>query len=237
MARSKKSRSKNSVSPLQNGAVQVDIVSDVVCPWCWLGYRLFDKARKQARQKIELTWRPYMLDPEVPAEGVDYKTYMKNKFGEGTDDTKNRFKAMREMLEEKGPDLGIDFAFDTITRRPNTLNAHRLIRWAQNNTDMGSEISERLFKAFFTEGEDIGDIAVLARIGADVGLDADITADLLATDKDANTVREEILFFRNLGISGVPTFIYNGQFAVQGAQDPNAHLKAISQAAKAGIPE
>jgi predicted DsbA family dithiol-disulfide isomerase len=215
-------------------AVQVDIVSDVVCPWCWLGYRLFKAATDQVQIQTELSWRPYMLDPAVPTEGMDYKTYMKNKFGDGPSD---KFKAMRTMLEEKGPQYGIDFQFDKIIKRPNTLNAHRIIRWAQNNADAGSETAEALFKAFFAEGKDIGDTDVLTSIAETAGLEADITKDLLASDKDANAVREEILFFRNLGISGVPTFIYNGQFAVQGAQDPEAHIQAIQQAAKAGPPD
>lgn len=224
MARSK----KQFLSPQP---VQVDIVSDVVCPWCWFGYRLFDKARRQSKIPVDLTWRPYMLDPEVPSEGVDYKAYMKSKFG---DSPSNQFKAMREKLEEGGPALGINFQFNNISRRPNTLKAHRLIRWAQNNEAAGTETAEAIFQAFFTDGEDIGDTAILTRIAGEVGLDAALTAELLDTDRDANAVREEIFFFRNLGISGVPTFIYNGQFAVQGAQDPAAHIQAIQQAASAG---
>lgn len=223
MAKPKKNH-KTSQEP-----IQVDIISDVVCPWCWLGYRLFDRARKQFKTPVYLTWRPYMLDSTIPEEGVDYKTYMKSKFG---DKPSNKFKSMRAMLEEKGPSLGIDFNFDKITRRPNSLNAHRLIRWAQNNEDAGTEAAEELFKRFFTEGEDIGDIKLLSKIANSVGLDADLTHDLLKTDRDANAVREEVMFFRNLGVSGVPTFIYGGQFAVQGAQDPEAHLQAMQQASQ-----
>lgn len=227
-------KKKTSKTPVHS--IQVDIVSDVVCPWCWLGYRLFAKAKKQAKTPIILTWRPYMLDPEVPPEGIDYKTYMKSKFGSSVDpNIPSKFKAMRDMLEEKGPEFDIDFQFDKISRRPNTLNAHRLIRWAQNNENAGTTTAEALFKAFFTQGQDIGDPAILTKIAKDVGLDAELTSDLLATDKDANPVREEIMFFRNLGISGVPTFIYNGQFAVQGAQDPARHVEAMAEAAKLGI--
>lgn len=215
-----------------NQTVQVDIVSDVVCPWCWLGYRLFDKARKQYNRPVQLSWRPYMLDPTVPAEGMDYKAYMKTKFGDGPND---KFSAMRDMLIEKGPSAGIDFKFENISRRPNTLNAHRLIKWAQNNEDAGTETSEKLFEAFFTKGEDIGDTSVLTRIAGEVGLDADLTQSLLKGDQDSKAVQEEIMFFRGLGISGVPTFIYNGQLAVQGAQDPEAHLDAMKKAAELGL--
>ena len=230
MAKKKSAKKKNRQNA--NQAVQVDIVSDVVCPWCWLGYRLFDKARKQFGSPVQLSWRPYMLDPTVPIEGADYKAYMKNKFGGGPND---KFKAMREMLEEKGPSVGIDFKFDNISRRPNTLNAHRLIKWAQNNEDAGTEVSEKLFEAFFKDGEDIGNVSVLSRIAGEVGLDEDLTQTLLDGEQDVKAVQEEIMFFRGLGISGVPTFIYNGQFAVQGAQDPDVHLDAMKKAAEVGV--
>lgn len=232
MAKKKTAKNKSRNNPKQ--PVQVDIVSDVVCPWCWLGYRLFEKAQKQYNRPVHLSWRPYMLDPTVPIEGANYKDYMRNKFGEGPS---NKFKAMREMLEEKGPSLGIDFKFDNISRRPNTLNAHRVIKWAQNNEDAGTEISEKLFEAFFTQGKDIGDITLLSRLAGEVGLDADLTKDLLEGDQDVKAVQEEIMFFRGLGISGVPTFIYNGQFAVQGAQDAEIHLDAMKKAAEAGFEE
>lgn len=223
---------KKKKSKLPPQALQVDIVSDVVCPWCWLGYRLFEQAARQSKADIQVTWRPYMLDPSIPEEGLDYKAYMKDKFGDSPSD---RFKAMRAMLEDKGPELGIDFKFENISRRPNTLKAHRLIKWAQNNEDTGTQAAESLFKAFFTDGADIGNIDVLSQIANDVGLEPDLTKDLLKTDRDANAVREEIMFFRNLGISGVPTFIYNGQVALQGAQDPETHLDAMKKAQALGF--
>ncbi len=207
--------------------VQVDIVSDVVCPWCWLGVRYFLKAAKQSRHEVSLTWRPYMLDPAVPEDGVPYRDYMKQKFGGGPSD---KFKAMREHLEKFGPDAGIEFRFDDIPMRPNTLNAHRLIRWA-GGQGIGTKASEALFKAFFTDHQDIGNKSTLSKIAGDIGMDAGLVAELLEKDDDKNSVREEIMFFRNLGINGVPCFIYQGEFAVQGAQEMDAHLKAIEQAA------
>ena len=115
--------------------------------------------------------------------------------------------------------------------RPNTLDAHRLMRWA-GGQELGTEMAEALFKAFFQELEDVGDKDVLARLAAEVGLDNQLVAELLDKDDDKNAVLEEIFFFRNLGVSGVPTFIYQGQFAVQGAQPVDAHLKALDEAAK-----
>ena len=210
--------------------IEVDIVSDFVCPWCWLGYKLFlksaNQAQRQLKTEIKLTWRPYMLDPAVPEGGTDYKTYMKNKFGDKPD---NKFAAMRDMLEAKGPELGINYNFDAVKIRPNTMNAHRLMRWAQGQ-GAGQACADALFIAFMETGGDIGDIDLLCTIAETIGMDADITRDLLAEDKDKIEVQNEIMFFRGLGISGVPTFIYNGQFAVQGAQDPGAHFNIIKQA-------
>ena len=217
---------KSTKTPKQT--IHVDIVSDIVCPWCWLGVRYFQKAAKQSKHDVKLTWRPYMLDPEVPEGGLPYNAYMKQKFGDGPSD---RFKAMREALETQGPTVGIDFKFGEIPMRPNTLNAHRLIKWAQGQ-ELGDAASEALFRAFFTDLKDVGDPSILKEIAQEIGMDAELVEELLAKDDDKNTVREEIMFFRNLGVNGVPCFIYNGQFAVQGAQPVDKHLRAIENAAQ-----
>ena len=224
-------KQKSTKTPKQT--IQVDIVSDIVCPWCWLGVRYFQKAAKQSKYDVNLTWRPYMLDPAVPEEGTPYSAYMKQKFGNGPS---NRFKAMRESLEAQGPTLGIDFKFDDIPMRPNTLNAHRLLKWAQGQ-DLGDAASDALFRTFFTDLKDVGDHAILKEIAEEIGLDAELVEELLMKEDDKNTVREEIMYFRNLGVNGVPCFIYNGQFAVQGAQPAEAHLKALEQAANLPSPE
>jgi len=206
--------------------VQVDIVSDIICPWCWLGSRYFQMAASQSDATLSVTWRPYMLDPTVPEGGVDYKTYMKEKFG---DSPSNKFKAMREHLEAAAPDAGITFRFSDIKIRPNTLKAHRLLKWAQVE-DVGSAVSEGLFKATFDTLENISDPDVLARIGFNSGMNAAGLVKRIASNEDRESVLAEIQYFRGLGVSGVPTFIYNGQFAIQGAQPVEAHLKAIKQA-------
>ena len=219
---------KKKSAKIPKQTIQVDIVSDIVCPWCWLGVRYFQKAAKQSKHDVTLTWRPYMLDPTVPDGGVPYNDYMKKKFG--TDGPSDRFKAMREALETAGPTVGIDFKFDQIPMRPNTLDAHRLLKWAQGQ-DLGDTASDALFRAFFTELKDVGDHAILMEIAEEIGMDVEIVSELLTKEDDKNAIREEIMFFRNLGINGVPCFIYNGQFAVQGAQPVEAHLKALEQAA------
>lgn len=208
--------------------VTVDIVSDIVCPWCWLGSRYFFKALEQSPHTVDLTWRPYMLDPTVPEPGLPYPDYMKQKFGDGPS---NRFKAMREHLEAAAPEAGITFRFSDIPMRPNTLNAHRLMKWAQGQ-NKGHACAEALFKSFFDDLEDIGDLDVLRTIAVKIGLDGNLVGDLLAGDNDKQAVMQEIAYFQNLGVSGVPCFIYGGKFAVQGAQPPETHLAAIEKAAK-----
>jgi predicted DsbA family dithiol-disulfide isomerase len=214
--------------PSTDNRVFVDIVSDFVCPWCWLGVRYFEAAVKAFEGDVILTWRPYMLDPNVPEKGVPYRSYMTAKFGDKPD---SRWRAMREHLESAGPEAGIDFRFSDIPMRPNTLGAHRLMRWASGQ-NKAALAAEGLFRAFFTQHKDIGDPKVLTQIAEKAGLDGEIVRGLLDGEQDKHAVKQEIAEFRRLGISGVPTFIYNGQFAVQGAQPVETHLKALASAAK-----
>ena len=208
--------------------VSVDIVSDLVCPWCWLGLRYWDRARTLVPEtQTETILRPFQLDASVPKAGAPYDVYMKKKFGDGPND---RFKAMRAHLEAAGPEVGIVFNFDEIPLRPNTLDAHRLIRWAQGR-DLGEAMAEALHKAYFEERRDLGDAAALSEIAGWVGLDADIVADLLASDRDVDEVRREERFYRSLGVSGVPCFIFNGRFAISGAEAPETLADAIRKAA------
>ena len=208
--------------------VHVDLVSDPVCPWCWLGLRYWTAARQLVSGiDVTTTLRPSQLDPAIAPDGVPYRDYMRAKFGEGPSD---RFKAMRQHLEDAAPDVGIVFNFDEIPIRPNTLNAHRLIRWAQGQ-ELGEVVLDSVHKAFFEERRDIGDQAVLTQIGVEAGMDGDILGDLLATNRDAGEVLSEERFFRSLGVQGVPCFIFNGRFAVSGAESPQVLAEAITKAA------
>ena len=209
-------------------SVQVDMVSDFVCPWCWLGYAQFAEAARTTLPVPDLTFRPYMLDPSVPDDGQDYREYMAAKFGGGGSD---RFKASREHLEREGEKLGIAFDFKAITRRPNSLNAHRLLKWAQGQ-DKGALVATGIFRAYHEQGRDIGDTDVLVDIAEAAELDGDLVRELLAGQSDKLEIMQEVQFFRGLGVSGVPTFIYNGQLAVQGAQEPDKHKRAFKEAAK-----
>jgi len=208
--------------------VSVDIVADLVCPWCWLGKRNWDAARKLVPEiPVETVWRPYQLDPDLPRAGRPYGEYMKAKFsGENTE----RWAQMRAHLEQAAPAAGIEFRFDAIPVRPNTLNAHRVLRWAAGQ-GVENEAAEGLFRAFFADSRDIDDTQTPSQIAGAAGLDDELIAGLLSSDQDEKAIREEEAFCRKLGVTGVPTYIFNGRFAVSGAQEPKILADAIRQAA------
>lgn len=208
-------------------AIIIDVVSDIVCPWCWFGKRQLDRAIEQNPGiAVQINWHPFMLDPAVPADGVPYQDYMRKKFGDGPSD---RFKSMREHLEAGAGDLGINFRFDGIPLRPNTLKAHCVMKWAQGQ-GKGHQMAEQLFKAFFDEHRDVGNTDVLADIAQSIGMDGSLVTELLESERDTETVQAQLDYFRNLGISGVPFFIYNGQFSVQGGQPAKVHSQALAKA-------
>jgi len=176
---------------------------------------------------LDTVLRPYQLDAAIPRSGLPYADYMRAKFsGDGVE----RYKMMREHLEASGPAVGIVFNFDQIEVRPNTLDAHRVIRWAQGQ-DLGMDAADALHRAFFEERRDIGDRDTLAEIAGEAGLDAGLVAELLATDRDVAEVQREEQFYRSLGVQGVPCFIFNGRFAVSGAEEPERLAEAIKKAA------
>ena len=210
----------------------VDIVSDIVCPWCWLGKQYFDEALEDVRQEtpdldVHINWRPFMLDHGIPENGMAYTDYMKKKFGSGPSD---KFKAMREHLMAAAGSAGIEFNFDDIPMRPNTLKAHLLIKWA-GGQGKSHAASEALFRTFFKDLEDVGDPNVLATIANEVGMDGTLVHDLLSQNRDMEKLKEEISYFQKLGVTSVPTFIYNGTFAVQGGQPASVHKDALLKAA------
>ncbi len=210
-----------------NDIMTIDVVSDVVCPWCYLGEKRLEAALAEAPQEVALRWRPYQLDPTIPDGGLDRAEYMEKKFGKS-----GRLQSVHDNLTRLGADVGIRFAFDKIKRAPNTLDAHRLIRWA-NSAGVQGKVVDRLFRAYFVEGRDIGDRAVLIDIGRECGLDAALVERLLAEGADVDLVREEIAQAQAIGVSGVPFFIFAGRLGVPGAQDPSVLLRAMSQARQA----
>ncbi len=218
--------------------LRLDVVSDVVCPWCWLGKRRLDAAiAATPEHAVEVAWRPFQLDPAMPPEGLPYKEVMRAKFAAGGDGADSElgggFAAMRAHLEAAAPEAGVRFRFSDIPIRPNTLDAHRLIRWAQGQ-GQGAAAAEALFRAFFDELRDIGERATLAAIAGEIGLDAGLVGDLLEGDADREAVQTEEAFFRGLGVRGVPTFIANGSVAITGAQEPSVLAAFLREAAAEG---
>ena len=208
--------------------MQIDIVSDTVCPWCFIGKRRITRALAlRPGVEAEIVWRPYRLDPTIPREGVDRRAYLKTKFGDTP-----RSAAMGEAIRSEGAGEGIDFAFDRIAKTPNTLDSHRLIRWA-GGAGVQDDVVERLFKAYFVEGRDIGDAAVLIDIARDAGMQAELVADLLAGGADLAAVEREAGMANQMGISGVPTFIFDSRFMISGARKPEILARVIDKACEA----
>lgn len=207
----------------------IEMVSDLVCPWCWVGLRRLKGAIELVPElNVDILFRPFELDPTIPSGGTDYKAYMKARFG--SDQSKSRSNAMKDALIEYGHDENIPFNFDRITRRPNSFNAHRLVRWAQGQ-DLGLEMKEALFEAYFSKGLDIGDHETLVTIAAKVGLDPNIIGDLLVSEADVDSTRQEADLFRQMGVSGVPTYIAHRQVAVQGAESSEKLARFLKTAA------
>jgi len=202
----------------------IDVVSDVVCPWCYLGEKRLAAALADEAEPVVVRWRPYQLDPTIPEGGLDRKAYMEKKFGRD-----GRLKAVYDQLVRLGAEVGLDFAFDRISRAPNTLDAHQLIRWAASTGRQG-EVVDRLFRAYFVEGRDVGDRATLLDVAAKSGLDAALVAKLLDEGADVEAVKSEIAQAQAMGVTGVPFFVFAGRFGVPGAQDVAVMRRALAQA-------
>lgn len=211
-------------------AITVDVVSDVVCPWCFIGQKRLDKAIAAAGDvEVHVRWRPFQLDPTIPREGKDRRDYMLGKFG-----SEERIREIHARIEPLGEAEGINFAFDAIKVAPNTLDAHRLIRWAgAMSEEVQNRLVRRLFQINFEEGGNLGDHAVLIEAAREAGMDVSVAEALLPTDADAEAVQNEITTASRMGITGVPCFLLEGKYAVMGAQDAATLTDAIRQVATA----
>lgn len=202
--------------------ITIDVISDVICPWCFLGKRRLDKALTLIPElEVEVVYRPFFLDPSIPPEGLDRHKYMADKFGE------ERLKTIHDPLIKAGKEDGVPYQFDKITRTPNTLDAHRLIRWAKV-AERQMDIVESLFVAYWRDGKDVGDHAVLNALAKSIGLDVALD---LASDKDKNEVMQEVARAQQMGISGVPTFIINQKYGISGAQSAEMLAGALKDIA------
>jgi predicted DsbA family dithiol-disulfide isomerase len=207
-------------------SVSADVVSDVVCPWCYIGKRRLEAAmRLSPGIKVDINWRPYFLNPWIPREGIDRKTYLETKFG-----SVERYAGIAKRVAAAAAQEGLTYAADKISRQPNTLDCHRIIRWANGVTDPG-RVKQRLMDLYFAEGADLSDTNVLVKAAADCGMDGDEVRQLLATDTDVELIEGEAEAAKEAGIDGVPCFIFGGSVVVSGAQSPEHLASAIARAA------
>ena len=211
---------------------QIDVISDVVCPWCYIGQRRLAEARARlpdgdAARRAPIRWHPFQLNPELPEQGIARAAYLEAKFG-----GKARAAEIYTRVRNAGADVGIAFDFERIERQPNTLDAHRLVAWAQQRGDAASTdaLVEALFRAYFIEGRLIGDQEELVHIAGEAGFPEAETRALLSSELGRADVEAEDREARAVGIGGVPFFIFNGKTAVSGAHDPPALLEAITAA-------
>jgi len=201
----------------------IDVVSDVMCPWCYIGKRRLDRAQVLVPDvEPVIRWRPFRLDATIPPEGMDRQEYLDKKFG------RDKATEMYQQIRETGEVEGIMFAFDRITKSPNTINAHRVIRWAEVG-ERQDAVVERLFELFFCEGEDIGETSVLLEAAREGQMDVTFVEEVLASDRDIDEVEKEIALAHELGVQGVPTFVIDQQHLLVGAQRAEVLADALVQ--------
>ncbi|MCR6632138.1 MAG: DsbA family oxidoreductase [Magnetospirillum sp.] len=208
--------------------MKIEFIFDTVCPWCYVGKRRFERAlAMRPGTRADIHWRPFLLNPDIPLEGIDRRAYLDRKFGGPA-----RVQRVHGAVAAAGETEGINFAFDRITRAPNTLNSHRMIRFAAG---LGHEADtvEALYRAYFCEGRDIGMIGELVDIGQSVGLPPRTLEAYLQSDADIAAVMNDNARAHRLGVNGVPCLVLEGQYAVAGAQEPDVLLRLIDIAREA----
>jgi predicted DsbA family dithiol-disulfide isomerase len=207
-------------------SVHIDVVSDVVCPWCFIGKRRLENALALVPDiAVDINWRPYFLNPWIPREGIDRQTYLETKFGSA-----ERYGVIAERVTAAAALEGLLYASDVISRQPNTLDCHRLILWSRSATDPG-RMKQRLMELYFSEGGDLTDPKTLIQAAIDCGLDGDLVRRLLASDADVERIESEATSAKEAGIDGVPCFIFGGSVIVTGAQSPEYLANAIERTA------
>jgi predicted DsbA family dithiol-disulfide isomerase len=208
--------------------VRIDVVSDVVCPWCFIGKHRLEKALAlRPGVAVEVHWRPFFLNDWIPREGISREQYLTTKFG-----SPERYKGIAQRVTAAAAEEGLVYASDKVKRQPNTLDCHRLIRWAER-IGKAAEMKQKLMDLYFTQGADLTDRDTLVRAAASVGLDADKVREALASDQDVAEIEQEAQSAKEAGIEGVPCFIFGGKFAVSGAQSPEYLADAIDRTAQA----
>jgi predicted DsbA family dithiol-disulfide isomerase len=206
--------------------VHIEVVSDVVCPWCYIGKRRLEMAiRLNPKVAVDINWRPYFLNPWIPRQGIDRQTYLETKFGSA-----ERYSVIAERVAAAAAMEGLPYAPDRISRQPNTLDCHRLILWSRRTTDP-ARMEQRLMELYFAEGADLSDPKMLIKAAVDCGMDGDLVRRLLASDADVDRVEGDANSAKEAGIDGVPCFIFGGSVIVTGAQSPEYLASVIERTA------
>src|SRR3954464_9366315 len=204
--------------------LKIDIVSDVVCPWCYIGKRRIEDALALVPDvPVEVRWRPFFLNPWVPREGISRDDYLTTKFG-----SVEAYKNIAGRVVAAASEEGLVYRPDLVKRQPNTTDCHRLIHWAEAASKAG-EMKQRLMELYFRDGGDLTDPEVLVQAAADVGLDSEDVRRRLASDEDVALISAQAKEASDKGISGVPTFVFAQKYAVSGAQEPEQLARAIRQ--------
>jgi len=207
-------------------SIHVEVVSDVVCPWCYIGkHRLEAAIALNPNVDVTINWRPYFLNPWIPREGIDRQAYLETKFGSA-----ERYGVIAERVAAAAAMEGLSYAPDKISRQPNTLDCHRLILWSRSAAGP-ARVKQRLMELYFAEGADLTDPRVLIQAAADCDMDADLVRRLLASDADVDRIENDATSVREAGIDGVPCFIFGGSVIVTGAQSPEYLASAIERTA------
>ena len=207
-------------------SLRIDVVSDVVCPWCYIGKRRLELAISLVPGiAVDIHWRPYFLNPWIPREGIDRQTYLETKFG-----SVERYKVIAERVVAAAAMEGLVYAPEKLNRQPNTLDCHRLILWSRSATDPGV-MKQKLMELYFAEGADLSDPKTLIQAATDCGMDGDLVRRLLASDADVDRIEEDANSAKEAGIDGVPCFIFGGSLIVTGAQSPEYLANAIERTA------
>lgn len=207
-----------------NEPITIDVISDVMCPWCYIGKRRLEKAIAASHDTpVEVRWRPFQLDNTIPDNGMDRQEYLSNKFGSA-----ERADEVYKPVRAAGEAEGLAFAFEKITRSPNTINAHRLIRWA-GAEGVQDAMVETLFDYYFTRGADLTDNKTLADAAEEAGMSREVVERLLAGDADRLETADEVRAAQEMGVTGVPTFIVGQKYAVVGAQGADVIAGAIAK--------
>jgi predicted DsbA family dithiol-disulfide isomerase len=207
-------------------SVHIDVISDVVCPWCYIGKRRLEGAIALTPDvAININWRAYFLNPWIPREGIDRQTYLETKFG-----SPERYAVIAERIVAAAAMEGLVYAPEKISRQPNTLDCHRLILWSRSATDP-ARMKQRLMEMYFAEGADLSDAKVLIQAAVDCGMDGDLVRRLLASDADIDRIEGDANSAKEAGIDGVPCFIFGSNVIVTGAQSPEYLASAIERTA------